>query len=341
MLKHRKGGKLSAVIVLFLIFIAVLIFTAAALYAKTKVKTDEREGPRKLITAYMDALKNKDFDRVFEILEFNADKKVLDAIKKGLSNEDYFVWRISGYKITDVKADGGFAKVYVSETDYKEFKDEAKRMDEVVTPGVSSVKETFYLIKDEGKWRIDPSYSWIDFRTFPLTAEEFKKMDGTAINEKIKTWLDTIGFGQAFTILADRNLAPALSLIIPDFFPEITRTKAENQWIACQSNLKNIATALEMYSTDNAGRYPTSLKQLAPDYLRSIPTCPAAGKDTYSSSYTSSQNPDAFTVYCSGNNHKDVDAGENYPMYNSDRGLTPKQNDNVEKDKNDGNSGKG
>ncbi|MCL5773287.1 MAG: hypothetical protein M1536_02770 [Firmicutes bacterium] len=94
---------------------------------------------------------------------------------------------------------------------------------------------------------------------------------------------------------------------------------------SCESNLKNVSTALEMYATDNQGHYPASLSQIVPAYLRSIPACPAAGKDTYSSSYTSSQNPDAYTFYCSGDNHKEVNAGENYPQYSSSQGLIQKQ----------------
>src|SRR5207253_10538548 len=38
-----------------------------------------------------------------------------------------------------------------------------------------------------------------------------------------------------------------------------SRTKTQAR--ACMSNLKNIGTALEMYSTDNSGRFPTALAQ--------------------------------------------------------------------------------
>lgn len=37
------------------------------------------------------------------------------------------------------------------------------------------------------------------------------------------------------------------------------------------SNLKNIGTALEMYSTDHKGLYPKKLDELTPDYLKQIP----------------------------------------------------------------------
>lgn len=90
---------------------------------------------------------------------------------------------------------------------------------------------------------------------------------------------------------------------------------------ACRSNLKNISTALEMYSTDANGLYPLSLDALTPGYLRTIPTCPFAGSMTYV--YTSHSNPDNFTVYCAGNNHDASGMGPNQPSYTSTAGLQP------------------
>ncbi|MCL5773285.1 MAG: hypothetical protein M1536_02760 [Firmicutes bacterium] len=317
----QKFGNPRAVVFLVVLFTAIFLFTAGVICAKTKVKADGSEGPRKLITGYMNALRDKDFDKVFKVLGFNVDEKILDKLKEWLSNEDYFVWRISGFKITGVKVDGGFAKVYVVETDYKEFKGKTKELGKIIPAGVNSISEVFYLFKDEGKWKIDPCNSGIDLRAFPLTAEKLQDMDKILKEEDIKKWVGTISFGQIFTILGDRNSAPLASLLVSSFL----RAQAESRLVACESNLWNMGTALEMYATDNNGHYPISLSQLTPDYLRSIPTCPAAGKDTYSISYTSSQNPDAFTFYCSGNNHQEVDAGENYPIYTSAGGLLSKK----------------
>jgi hypothetical protein len=92
------------------------------------------------------------------------------------------------------------------------------------------------------------------------------------------------------------------------------------QYVACRSNLSNIGTALEMYSTDFAGRYPSALDSLRPAYLQSIPTCPSAGKPSYS--YSACTAPDRFTVYCAGTNHR-TDAGPDEPCYSSDLGLLP------------------
>jgi hypothetical protein len=91
--------------------------------------------------------------------------------------------------------------------------------------------------------------------------------------------------------------------------------------VACKANLKNLATALEMYSSDFAGHYPTSLARLTPNYLQQIPTCPAARRDTYSGGFVSGQAPDRYAVWCAGDNHPGLGLGPNLPAYDSVSGL--------------------
>ena len=100
--------------------------------------------------------------------------------------------------------------------------------------------------------------------------------------------------------------------------------RASGQLTACKSNLKNIAVALEMYSTDNSGHYPRNLALLTPNYLKVIPTCPAASKDTYSKHYRVGVKPDRYSVYCWGHAHKACSVPANRPAYNSDKGLLDK-----------------
>ncbi|MCA9796795.1 MAG: hypothetical protein KC910_33525, partial [Candidatus Eremiobacteraeota bacterium] len=95
--------------------------------------------------------------------------------------------------------------------------------------------------------------------------------------------------------------------------------RAQGKYTACKSNLKNIATACEMYSTDWSGRYPSKLDLLTPNYLKTIPTCPEAGKDTYSASYQVGTYPDSYRFACEGKHHSEV-ASED-PYYTSDQGL--------------------
>ena len=115
---------------------------------------------------------------------------------------------------------------------------------------------------------------------------------------------------------------PMLSLMVLDSL-SVRRCHPTTPLTACKSNLKNIATACEMYSTDNAGRYPHSLEQLTPQYLKALPSCPGAKRDTYSQAFRSQAQPDAFTICCYGLNHEESGINKpNYPRYGNVDGLT-------------------
>jgi hypothetical protein len=103
-------------------------------------------------------------------------------------------------------------------------------------------------------------------------------------------------------------------------------SRGQGTLTACKSNCMNVATALEMWASDHGGRYPPSVDLLTPGYLRTLPTCPAAGRDTYSASYERSVQPDAFSFYCAGDNHRKAYSGfsapsRNFPKYNAMEGL--------------------
>ena len=119
-------------------------------------------------------------------------------------------------------------------------------------------------------------------------------------------------------------------LFAEEFKKQMEEGRKSGRFVACQSNLKNIGTALEMYSTDWSGKYPPldqGLNLLTPNYLKYIPECPAAGKVTYS--YDGG--PDAelngpgfidyYEVRCMGGNHKDVGLQGDLPMYTGIVGL--------------------
>ena len=111
-------------------------------------------------------------------------------------------------------------------------------------------------------------------------------------------------------------------ILLPAFLP----VRSSGQLTACKSNCKNLATALEMYAEDNAGLYPDSLDKLIPgNYLRMIPTCPAAGEVTYKD-YRVSHKRNNFRFSCVGNNHARAYTGfdkacDNYPAYSAQIGL--------------------
>lgn len=70
-----------------------------------------------------------------------------------------------------------------------------------------------------------------------------------------------------------------------------------------RSKVKNVSSALEMYASDNAGRYPQKLEHLLPgNYLKTLPTCLAAHRMTFTDYHTGHE-PDSFTFSCVGDNH--------------------------------------
>jgi len=116
-----------------------------------------------------------------------------------------------------------------------------------------------------------------------------------------------------------------ISIAVVVMVPKYQRAGACGQFTQCQANCKNISTALEMYADDNEGNFPSHLSQLTPKYLRSMPMCAGARRDTYSQSYQSSTNFDSFSFYCAGHHHKWVGVEPNYPQYNSRDGLIPRR----------------
>lgn len=102
--------------------------------------------------------------------------------------------------------------------------------------------------------------------------------------------------------------------------------KVQEDYKACQLNLKNLATACDMYCTDNAGRYPLSLHQLSPGHLRdasltSMPICPGADSTFSGYQLRSAIKPDVFTICCSGFNHRPKITAADYPQYCNISGI--------------------
>lgn len=114
-----------------------------------------------------------------------------------------------------------------------------------------------------------------------------------------------------------------------NFFGENVRPRGAGRTLSgCKSNLKNLATALEMYATDNNGFYPKDWKAMtAGNYLKALPTCPEAKMMTYLDYQAINQGKlHAFSFSCVGDNHHERYAAFrgssiNYPRYNSDKGL--------------------
>ena len=96
------------------------------------------------------------------------------------------------------------------------------------------------------------------------------------------------------------------------------------QYTSCKSNLKNLATALEMYYTDN-GVYPGDLNALTPAYMKTLPRCVENRNNDYCYEHQKgrveedSTIAEGFTLMCKGHNHRGH--AINFPQYNNREGL--------------------
>lgn len=288
------------------------------------------EGPRKVVTEYMEALKGSDYGTALNIVGLPLPAELSGLLKDAVkSAEPSFKWVVKAYQIKEVKLDGGLAEVTVDETSAREINPklqtsltESGLFGKGLQTGELKTTETFVLVRLQGRWRFDPSFSGIAFDKFPvadvLQATKSGKPVSAETQKKLGDFVNTVGVGQMLPTLNGPTIIPMMAAFL---VPKFEHARAAGQLVACKSNLKNIGTAAEMYSTDNSGRYPTKLSQLTPNYLRSIPTCPSAGKDTYSASYKSAVSPDGFTVACGGSHHTKDGLGPNLPKYTSLQGL--------------------
>ncbi|MHC9542952.1 MAG: type IV pilin protein [Vulcanimicrobiota bacterium] len=126
---------------------------------------------------------------------------------------------------------------------------------------------------------------------------------------------------KGFTLIELMIVIAIIAILAAILVPNFLRARAQGQLTACKSNLKNIGTAMEMYSSDNQGRYPSAIASITPNYLKTLPTCASAGSITYS--YTNTQVPDCYTAWCNGSYHTPM-TGTNFPEYDAVQGLYEK-----------------
>lgn len=132
-----------------------------------------------------------------------------------------------------------------------------------------------------------------------------------------------------FTLIELMIVIAIIAILAAILVPNFIRARAQGQLTACKSNLKNIGTALEMYSTDWSGKYPTGTGStlITPNYLKTIPQCPAISSNTYVASFGSGalgntqSYRDYYIVSCNTGNHLAVSVTGNYPAYNGIQGL--------------------
>ena len=115
---------------------------------------------------------------------------------------------------------------------------------------------------------------------------------------------------RGFTLIEMMVVVAIIAILVALLVPNFVRARAQAQTAACEANLKEIATALELYDTDNQA-YPnfngTPLGQSSDpafaQYLQQIPVDPAAGPGKYYSvtvNAASASGPATYTITCPG-----------------------------------------
>ena len=109
-----------------------------------------------------------------------------------------------------------------------------------------------------------------------------------------------------FTLIEMMIVVAIIAILASILVPNFVRARAQAQTAGCEANLKEIATAMELYQTDN-DKYPDSgtvnaaNTDLAP-YLKQTPVDPVAGPGSY---YTFTVNNPAtssaaYSIVCPG-----------------------------------------
>lgn len=120
----------------------------------------------------------------------------------------------------------------------------------------------------------------------------------------------------------------------PTFFekhlPIYVKGRSTGRLYGCCSNLQNLATAMQMYADDNGGCYPPRMEMITPDYMTHLPACKAheakydiitRKRPGYNDTYRVNSAYTIFTCYCGSRDHAPDNIPDNYPQYNSIKGL--------------------
>lgn len=111
---------------------------------------------------------------------------------------------------------------------------------------------------------------------------------------------------RGFTLIEMMIVVAIIAILVTILVPNLMRARAQAQTAACESNLKEIATALELYETDHdaypaSGNVDSSNTDFLP-YVQQVPVDPAAGpgKPYTFTVTTSSDSTPSYVITCPG-----------------------------------------
>ncbi|MBQ7567444.1 type II secretion system protein [bacterium] len=130
---------------------------------------------------------------------------------------------------------------------------------------------------------------------------------------------------RGFTLIELMIVISIIGVLAGIMVPNFMRARSEANLSGCESNLKNISTAIEMYLVRHKTLPSDNMEFLTEDAgggpcLKSLPKCPSTGTVTYTLTIDT-DNPTMYTVSCGGTNHSGCDIPTDYPCYVAGKGL--------------------
>lgn len=102
--------------------------------------------------------------------------------------------------------------------------------------------------------------------------------------------------------------------------PVMIKAYHQKRLTQCKTNLRDLGKAMEKYSNDWDGHYPTELEKLVPKYIAEVPTCPNSGSRYQLLVGLGAPGNEAnfdeyFDLYCEGRHHEEAGLGKDQPSF--------------------------
>lgn len=114
-----------------------------------------------------------------------------------------------------------------------------------------------------------------------------------------------------------------IALLASIAIPVYRRNIDKSLFNVCQSNMRNIATAIDHYYMENHICPPQLDTLKTKGFISNIPTCPSAHQDTYEAGYEFDNETQDYTISCKGANHRSLGYNDDEPFYVFSKGIGP------------------
>jgi tetratricopeptide (TPR) repeat protein len=120
-------------------------------------------------------------------------------------------------------------------------------------------------------------------------------------------------------------IVTVIGFVVHGYLQNKKKDEIQKNYSPCYQSLCVLEKALMEYGREHKGHYPKKLGDLTPTYIKSIPTCPQAHKDSYSASYLAITDRPMYFIACEGHNHPGPD---DTPQTLSDPGFLSEKAEN-------------